>query len=105
MQEQQERTGEDQERGSGLAQAIVLYTLARLGLLAVAIVVLALFNVPLLVAAVVSVVLVMPLSMLVFASLRRRVAGGIAQRTAQRREQRAKLRAQLRGEDAGSASE
>ena len=104
MQEQLSGTAAEQARDTHLARDLVLYTLARIGVLVVAAAVLVLLNVPLLVAAAVSVVVVMPLSMLLFAGLRRRVAGGIAQRTARRREQREQLRAQLRG-DSGSGAE
>lgn len=88
-----------------MARDLVLYTLARMGILVVTTGILTLLNVPLLVAAVVSVVLVMPLSIVLFAPLRRRVATGMAQRTARRRAQHEELRAQLRGEDAESGSE
>lgn len=98
MQEQRRAEPEEQERGTHLARDIALYTLARLGALVLATGVLVLFQVPLLVAAAVSVVLIMPLSMLLFAPLRRRVAVGMAERTADRRRRREVLRAQLRGE-------
>lgn len=88
-----------------MARDLVLYTLARMGILVVTTGILTLFNVPLLVAAVVSVVLVMPLSIVLFAPLRRRVAAGMAQRTAHRRAQHEELRAQLRGEDTESGTE
>ena len=83
---------------STLARDVALYTVARLAMLVAATVVLMLFQVPLLVAAAVAVVLVMPLSMLVLGSLRRRVAVGMAERAQQRRARREELRAQLRGE-------
>lgn len=79
---------------TNLARDIALYTLARLGLLVAVTAVISACQVPVLVAAAVSVVVVMPLSMLVFGKLRRRVAAGMVHR-AQRREE---LRAQLRGD-------
>ncbi|WP_433870377.1 DUF4229 domain-containing protein [Saccharopolyspora sp. CA-218241] len=98
MLEQQEAESPERTRSSSLATDVVLYTLARFGMLAVAIAALMLFGVPLLVAAAVGVVLVMPLSMLVFGTLRRRVASGMADRAAERRARRDELRAQLRGD-------
>ena len=105
MREQSSGTAADELPATNLARDLLVYTLARLGILVVSAGVLVLLNVPLLVAAAVAVVLVMPLSMLVFSPLRRRVATGIAQRTAQRREKREQLRAQLRGEDGGAAED
>ncbi|WP_344685897.1 DUF4229 domain-containing protein [Saccharopolyspora taberi] len=84
--------------GSTLARDVALYTVARLAMLVAATGALMLFGVPLLVAAAVAVVLVMPLSMLVFGTLRRRVAVGMAERAAERRARREELRAQLRGD-------
>ncbi|GAA4859159.1 DUF4229 domain-containing protein [Saccharopolyspora cebuensis] len=98
MLEQQEAESPERTRSSSLVTDVVLYTLARFGMLAVAIAALMLFGVPLLVAAAVAVVLVMPLSMLVFGTLRRRVASGMAERAAERRARRDELRAQLRGD-------
>lgn len=98
MQEQQEVGTADQGSKPNLARDIVLYTVARLGMVAAVAAVLMLVHVPVLVALAVSVVVVMPLSMLVFGRLRRRVAVGMAERAAERRERREELRAQLRGE-------
>lgn len=78
-----------------LAIDLTLYTLARLGLLVITAAALTLAGVPLLVSAAVSVVAVLPLSLLLFGSLRRRVATGIAERTQLRRQRRAQLRAEL----------
>lgn len=82
-----------------VARDLALYTIARLGMLVVVAAILALVGVPLLVAAAVAVVFVMPLSMLVFGSLRRRVATGIAVRKQERQQRRERLRAQLRGDE------
>lgn len=98
MQEQQQVKSEDAPAESSLALDITLYTLARLGMLALAVAILMFFGVPFLVSAAVGVVVVMPLSMFVFGGLRRRVAVGMAERTRHRREQRERLRAELRGE-------
>lgn len=103
MRRQSSGTAADELPATNLTRDLLLYTLARLGILVVSAGVLVLLHVPLLVAAAVAVVLVMPLSMVVFGSLRRRVATGIAQRTAARRERREQLRAQLR--DAGGHSD
>jgi ABC-type bacteriocin/lantibiotic exporter with double-glycine peptidase domain len=92
---------------SRLALDVALYTVVRIGMLVVVAGGLMLCTVPLLAALAVSVVVVMPLSMLVFGRLRRRVAVGLAERSAARSAQREQLRAQLRGErdaDSGAAS-
>ncbi|SEG89936.1 Protein of unknown function [Saccharopolyspora kobensis] len=60
-------------------------------------------KVPALVALAVSVVVVMPLSLLVFGKLRRRVAIGMAERAAERKARREELLAQLRGDRAADA--
>nr|WP_228046553.1 DUF4229 domain-containing protein [Saccharopolyspora sp. HNM0983] len=75
-----------------------MYTLARFGLVAAVAAILLVAGVPLLVALAVSVVAVMPLSMLVFGTLRVRVATGIAERGQARKARRDRLRAQLRGD-------
>lgn len=84
---------------ANLRRDLALYTLARLGLVAVVASVLVLFDVPLLVALVVAVVVGFPLGLLVFRGLNQRVTAGLATRGAEREAQRARLRAQLRGED------
>ncbi|MEG9515086.1 DUF4229 domain-containing protein [Saccharopolyspora indica] len=60
-------------------------------------------KVPALVALAVSVVVVMPLSLLVFGKLRRRVAIGMAERGAERKARREELLSQLRGDRAADA--
>lgn len=94
----------ERQGSRGPAVDIALYSLARLGLLAVLTALLLLFEVPLLVALAVAVVLAMPLSLFLFGGLRRRVAAGMAERAEQRRQRRERLRAQLRGEDADRSS-
>ncbi|MHA6805967.1 DUF4229 domain-containing protein [Salinifilum ghardaiensis] len=97
------QSAEQEWPAARLAGDIALYTLARLGMLVVVAAVLTLLGVPFLVAAAVSVVVVMPVSMLVFGALRRRVATGIAVRKQARQARREALRAELRGEGGGSA--
>lgn len=91
------REQQESGKGIGFARDLALYTLARLAMVAVVIGILVSFKVPLLVAAVVSIIFVMPLSMLVLGTLRRRVAFGMAERTEARRQRRAELHAQLSG--------
>lgn len=101
MREQQEAGSQDAERRpSTLARDLTLYTLARLGMLAVGTGVLSLFHVPLLVAIAVVLVLVLVLSLsgLVFGGLQGRVAVGLAQRSARRKAQRERLRRELRAD-------
>jgi hypothetical protein len=85
----------------GLVKDVVLYTLARLGLIAAVAAVLVAVRVPLLVALAVAVVVVLPLSMVLLRGLRARVGTGFAQRSARRNAVRRQLRAQLRGEEPG----
>ena len=87
-----------------LARDVVLYSVARL-LLVVVIGAIIMFGgkavgaeVPLLVAALFAVLIALPLSLLLFARLRKRVNVGIAAVDAQRREDRDDLRAKLRGD-------
>jgi hypothetical protein len=77
---------------------IVLYTAARLGLVAVVTAVLVLVKIPLLVGLAVAVVVAFPLSLLLFRGLSQRVNAGAALRGQSRRAERERLRAQLRGE-------
>ena len=96
--EQQQVERADQAGQPSLGRDLALYTVARLGMVVGVAGVLVLLGAPLLVAAAVSVIVVMPLSMLVFGGLRRRVATGLAERSAERKARRDHLRAQLRGE-------
>lgn len=96
---EQQQASEQEWPAGRLAGDIALYTLARLGMLVLVAAVLVLVGVPFLVAAAVSVIAVMPLSMLVFGTLRRRVATGIAVRKQARQTRREALRAELRGEE------
>jgi hypothetical protein len=85
-----------------LGRDLTLYVLARLGLVAVVTLALTPFNVPLLVALAVGVVVALPLSLFLFRGLRGRVAAGLNERGAARRAERDKLRAQLRGDNPSS---
>ena len=100
----------DQDRppatGKGaLARDVVLYSLARMLLvLVLAVVILYVprafgVEIPLLIAALFAVLIAMPLSLVLFAPLRRRVNAGIADVDARRRAERADLEARLRGRD------
>jgi hypothetical protein len=82
-----------------LARDLTLYTLGRLVLVGAVTVVLLLFDVPLLVALAVAVVVGFPLGLLVFRGLNQRVTAGLAERGAERTATRERLRAELRGED------
>ncbi|HEX6357219.1 DUF4229 domain-containing protein [Actinophytocola sp.] len=84
---------------STLARDLTLYTLGRLLLVGAVTVVLVLFDVPLLVALAVAVVVGFPLGLLVFRGLNNRVTAGLAERGAERAATRDRLRAELRGED------
>jgi len=106
----------DQARGDGapsagtvttgvLVRDVVLYSVARLGLVVVLALVI-LFggkafgvDVPLIVAALFAVLIALPLSLVLFAKLRKRVNIDIAAVDAQRRADKADLHAKLRGED------
>jgi hypothetical protein len=82
-----------------LRRDIVLYTIARIALVAVVTAALVMFKIPLLVGLAVAVVVAYPLSMVLLRGLNDRVAAGMAVRGQARREERDKLRAQLRGEE------
>jgi hypothetical protein len=85
----------------GLGRDLVLYSLARFGIVAAVAVVLALVGVPALIGVVVGLIVGLPLAMLLFRGWHNRVSAGLAARAAIRREQRSRLRAELRGESAG----
>jgi len=83
---------------STLNRDLVLYTLARFGLLAVITLLLVLAGVPALVALVLALVVSLPLSVIVLPGLRARVNAGVAEMAQRRRAERDRLRAQLRGD-------
>ncbi|MFZ2178874.1 MAG: DUF4229 domain-containing protein [Rhodococcus sp. (in: high G+C Gram-positive bacteria)] len=88
-----------------LARDVAIYSVARLllvvliGAIILGVATLVGVEVPLLVAAIFAVLIALPLSLVLFGRLRRRVNAGIAAFDAQRREDQAQLRARLRGED------
>src|SRR5688572_15672292 len=90
-------------RRSGLAWAVVLYTAARLALLAVVAGVLVLAGVPFIIAVLVGLVVALPLSMVLFRGLRARLDTALAEARERRAVERAALRARLRGD--GSADD
>lgn len=81
-----------------LGRDLTLYTLGRIVLIAVVTVLLVLFEVPLLVALAVAVVVGFPLGLLVFRGLNHRVTAALAERGKDRTEAREQLRAELRGD-------
>jgi hypothetical protein len=83
---------------SHLGRDLALYTVARLGLVAVVTAVLMLFDVPFLVSLAIAVVLGFPLGLLLFRGLNNRVTGGLAERGAERHAARERLRAELKGD-------
>jgi hypothetical protein len=86
---------------STLTRDLVLYTLARFGLLAVIALLLTLAGVPAVVALLLALVVSLPLSVIVLPGLRARVNAGLAETTQRRRAERDQLRAQLRGDQLG----
>lgn len=85
-----------------LARDLVLYLLARLGLIALVATLLVVISggqVPLLVAVAVAVVVGLPIGLLTLRKLNARVTAGLAARNEHRARERAKLRAQLRGDE------
>ena len=88
-----------------LVRDVALYSVARLGLVVVIAAVILfggrLFgvDVPLIIAALFAVLIALPLSLVLFAKLRKRVNMDIAAVDAQRRADKADLHAKLRGED------
>lgn len=77
---------------------LLLYTLARLALIAVITVALALVDVPLLVALAVGIIVAFPLSLVLFRGLRNKTTVALAARNSRRDAERERLRAELRGE-------
>jgi hypothetical protein len=81
-----------------LGRDLALYTVARLGLVAVVTAVLLLFDVPFLVSLAIAVGVGFPLGLLLFRGLNSRVTAGLAERGAEKHAARERLRAELRGE-------
>lgn len=90
-------------REPGLAATLVLYTAARVGVLAVIAILLAMTGMPFLLALLIALIVALPLSTVLFRGLRARLDTALAQRGAKRREQRDSLRAELRGEAPGAS--
>jgi hypothetical protein len=88
--------------GSGLVGVLVLYALARLGLLALVAALLVVAGTPIVIAVLVALVVALPLSLLLFRGLRTRLEVALAETRARRGEQRAVLRAGLRGDADGT---
>jgi Protein of unknown function (DUF4229) len=88
-------------REPGLAVTVLLYTLARLGLVAVVAGLLVIAGVPVLLAVLLGLIVALPLSMVLFKGLRVRLDAAIAVSGARRSAEREALRARLRGEDDG----
>jgi hypothetical protein len=84
--------------GSALVRDLVLYTVARLAIVAITALLLVLAGVPLLVSVLLALVVAVPVSMLLFGALRTRVNAGLAAHAARRRAERDRLRQQLRGD-------
>lgn len=84
--------------GSALVRDLVLYTVARLAIVAITAFLLVLAGVPLLVSVLLALVVAVPVSMLLFGALRARVNAGLAAHAARRRAERDRLRQQLRGD-------
>jgi hypothetical protein len=82
----------------GIAAVLALYTLARLGLVAVVAGLLLMAGTPLVVAVLVALIVALPLSMLLFRGLRARLDEALAVARARRGAERAALRARLRGD-------
>lgn len=91
------------EREPGLPTVLALYTLARLGLLALIAGALVLAGVPLLVAVLIALIVALPLSMFVFRGLRAQLDARLAESGRRRRTERAALRARLRGDESDVA--
>jgi hypothetical protein len=83
----------------GLGATVALYSLARLGLLAVIALALVLAGVPALIAVLVALIVALPLSMVLFRGLRARLDEALAIARQRRSVEREALRARLRGDE------
>ena len=90
--------------GPGLAAAIWLYALARLGLVAVVAGLLVLAGVPFLISLLVGLIVALPLSMVLFRGLRGQLDGALARARERRSTERDALRRRLRGDEPPTAS-
>jgi hypothetical protein len=89
----------------GLGASVALYSLARLGLLAVIALVLVLAGVPALIAVLVALIVALPLSMVLFRGLRARLDEALAVTRQRRSVEREALRARLRGDESPAQAE
>jgi Protein of unknown function (DUF4229) len=92
-------------REPGLAVTVLLYTVARLGVVAVVAGLLVIAGVPLVLALLIGLIVALPLSMVLFKGLRMRLDAAIAAAGARRSAERESLRARLRGEDSDDAAQ
>ncbi|WP_395729366.1 DUF4229 domain-containing protein [Nakamurella sp.] len=83
--------------GRGLARPLVVYTVLRLGLIAILTAVLVLFM-PLIVALLFAIIVQLPLAYVLFSGPRQRVNAAMAAASAHRRTERERLRAALAGD-------
>jgi hypothetical protein len=83
----------------GLAVTLALYTLARIALVAVIAALLTVAGVPLLLAVLLGLIVALPLSLVVFRSLRARLDLALAEAGRRRSAERESLRSRLRGEE------
>jgi hypothetical protein len=90
--------------GPGLAAAIWLYALARLGLVAVVAGLLVLAGVPFLISLLVGLIVALPLSMVLFRGLRGQLDDALARARERRSTERDALRRRLRGDEPSTAS-
>ncbi len=86
-------------REPGLAVTVLLYTLARLGLVAVVAGLLVIAGVPIVLAVLIGLIVALPLSMVLFKGLRARLDTAIAVAGARRSAEREALRSRLRGSE------
>jgi Protein of unknown function (DUF4229) len=86
-------------REPGLAVTVLLYALARLGLVAVVAGLLVIAGVPVLLAVLIGLVVALPLSMVLFKGLRMRLDAAVVAAGARRSAEREALRARLRGDE------
>jgi hypothetical protein len=86
----------------GLARTVLLYVLARVGVVAVVAGLLVIAGVPVLLAVLIGLVVALPLSMVLFKGLRVQLDAAIAAAGARRSTEREALRSRLRGDDSPS---
>ncbi|MDN5860438.1 MAG: DUF4229 domain-containing protein [Pseudonocardia sp.] len=95
---------DENDGAPGLATTFALYAVARLGLVAIVAGILTVAGVPLIIAVLAGILVALPLSMVVFRGLRRRLDSALAATVVRRRAERSALRARLRGEEASDVT-